>query len=167
MKILGAKELLNITEPILVYEFWDKAERCRELIKNPTSENILSKIKSYKEKWTSLENTDFHVWIGSNGGQIYPLERDENGEVSITDINVVGDASPRDTLWFVFEESEWEYLDKYIGLELSKILKDIWSDCEKESKYECDNNWAKQELYSEYNLPYKDIIETNIEIKLI
>lgn len=197
MRILGGKYLLEVNEPKLIYEFWTTSERCREVLQNPTSEIILSILKNNFDNPCDgeygVDRFGFSVWTCDNSYQVINItritgkepwfnEEDEEyiGELNCSDTNVCGDASPSETLWFVFEEDEWKIFDEKFDVDLTGSLKEIWGDCVELSKEKHNNTWAKEELkkydpnfkgsYGMFSkqiyLPYSDIVNANIEVKL-
>ena len=82
--------------------------------------------------------------------------QDHEDEIILTDINVVGDADPRNTLRIVFDIDELpniisirgsDYDDKIVWTkkELKKVIKEVVS-----SEEDRDHTWAHQELEKLY-----------------
>lgn len=175
MQILGAKHMLELRGPKLVYEFWRNQEDCLDLLKRPSAKNIFNIIKDDIKISSGcvggvLQNIDLSIWINTNEFQIYPIT--DTKIINLTEINIVGDANPCETLWFVFDSNEFKLLDHYFcdiyDILLSKILNDNWKDyVESVVKFGCDNKVVKDSLDKENNTTYdRYIMNTNITIDL-
>ncbi len=119
MKILGANKMLSEPGPNIVLEMDSK--HTLETLKRP------------------LDLEMFSGWYGNNVAQVYWDE--EDNEFCLMDINVVGDADPWNTLWYVFDESELKTL--FPEIDFTEMLKITKKEFEK-GPY--DNQWAKDIL---------------------
>lgn len=181
MYIMGGKHLLAIKEPKVIYEYCCDTKKCKEILKNPTLEKIFREILIEDEEQREWKESNYHIWIGENDCQVLLTGRkdnlgdpDENGELNFVDINVVGDASPSDTLWFVFDESEWNWVGRAYGPRFIERVKDAWEECSEccENSLKNNgnieyNNWALNELngriYDNYRY-CRDIVQAYIEV---
>lgn len=171
--------MLKVVKSKLLFEFWSKSEACRELLKEPTQEAVMTIIKDQVE---SVEG-DFHavslqVWVGSNGWQGYVFDRTtlhdwddddklpDPNDLNGYDANVVGDAGPWDTLWIVFEDEEWHFIERDTGINLDHLRKK-WPEWLKAFEGNKHPDWVTRYFEDDKNtLGYEDIMGANIEIKL-
>ena len=160
--------MLQTKGPTLVAEYWRKSSDCVNILEDPNPYKILK----------SINLLDLLVWVGDNG---YMLCLFETGfepdtyepsqivdDLCSTDINIVGDASPSDTLWFVFKESEWSILDTLFNYDITGYLKSIWSACEEDAKedHAQSNQWAFEALEHKPQRYNPKIINADISVTL-
>ena len=137
MRLLGAKEFLKTVKPgTLCIQFWMNDEtECFDLIKDYESGKSVYNDYGYGD--------DFFIF-GDNSGSLAFIKNDEEIKIgNITydclffyDLNIVGDASPAETLYMVFDDNEWpdkiavEDSDQFLTKnELKKIKKWFLKKC--------------------------------------
>ncbi len=108
MRLIGAKEFLKtVKSGTLFIRYWATKKDCKEIIRDfEKGEDILKKYLG-----------EYHIF-GDNSGSLTFLEYDDPDIVTISgkeytclfhyDCNIVGDASPSETIYLVFDnEDEW------------------------------------------------------------
>jgi hypothetical protein len=145
MKLLGSRKFIDLPAGTLYTEHWFNTEdECYKMI---------DEFKSCSEKF--LDTTDLLIYE-NNGASLCMESQEHNGELVLTDINVVGDADPRTTLRIIFSIDElpnvistrgsnWDDRIIWTKKELKNIIKKVVND----EDYR-DHVWAHQELEKLY-----------------
>ena len=137
MRLLGAKEFLRTVKPgTLCIQFWMNNEtECFNLIKD---------YESGKSVYNDYGYGDNFFIFGDNSGSLAFIKNTKRIMVGDAiydclfyyDLNIVGDASPTETLYLVFEDNEWpdkiavEDSDQFLTKdELKKIRKWFLKKC--------------------------------------
>ena len=115
MRLLGAKEFLKTVKPgTLCIEFWSNKQECHELIRNYEAGKTIDELleKFYGEFYMFGDNAGSLAFIESDDivGEYeeYEIEGITYNCLFYYDKNIVGDASPTETLQLVFDnEDEW------------------------------------------------------------
>lgn len=169
MRLLGAKEFLRTVKPGTLFRmYWHDVEICHNIIEAFKNGKI-NEIQYYSEV----------AIFGSNSGSLSFHKLTDSDNVIIDnknydclfyyDLNIVGDASPTETLYLVYdsidewsdkvniEESDGEFLTKD---ELVKIRD--WF-IENEGPFSDETNgWALQILISDEYYKNNEIVNTNL-----
>lgn len=172
MRIVGGKVLIDIDKAKLVMQFNPNVNdpiSCQDVIdNNALALQVLTRWLCGNDKSNELDALS--IWVGENSCQVYPIEECTSTTLVFTDINVVGDADPANTLWFIFEKEEWKTLDKLYGIDLSSKLEKIWGICEDRMKF---INHLVTTPYDRYNsksqldeLSDSNVLDTSISIEL-
>lgn len=170
MKILGARNMLKVEEAAIVYCFWRNTDQCRSILTSDPRESIRQILAA-----VIINPIELSIWTHENGGQIDLFDSDDGGQeviinqasdgLSITDINVVGDASPSETLWCILNQTELNFINTvYNGI--TEEISSIWDDCIDMAKNSRPmENWVLDSLDDSYYDDTKDIINANLEIE--
>jgi hypothetical protein len=162
IKLLGARKFIDLPAGTLYSEYWlDNVEQCEKMIENFKA--------NYKE---FLDTTDLMVYQ-DNGASLLLEGQKDKYDLTLTDINVVGDANPDCTLRVVFDLNDLpevitirgsEY-DKRVNWKKEEILRVIkkvqdnsWTDKE-------FLNWAHKELERRYKAGNR-IIDTEVKVTI-
>jgi hypothetical protein len=151
---MGARKMLGVQGVAIVYCYWANEQYCDEVILFPGKAAQLLKKASID---------DFSIWYGDNGGQItIDIDAAEGDQIGNTDINIVGDANPAKTLWFVLEEDEWDRVPTLYN------HKQLVADALEDAIYKAGQAYENLDAWDSLEELYGDckMIDTYIEVKL-
>ncbi len=170
MKILGAEHMLKEKAPKVILGWnidgYDKINKFLEYkdeksLNQELVQEIIDIIEEYLESGYVEKEELFSVWVGDNYCQF------DFTDGTLDDINIMGDASPKTTLYFVFDDEELEIIDKFFDTKIEDLLTYNWNRIIELSKSEYDNSWCFEELEKSYYNDCRKVIECDIEFDFI
>lgn len=153
--LTGAKRFIDMPKGTMYFNYWSSKESCANIITIFDSNPI--------ELLSDFGNMEIY---GDNSGSMifYNDESDIDSPISYTDINIVGDANPMETLYLIFEKDllaatiriDGEYNSIILTKEevlkyRDKFLKNF---TEMDNTKDKTNDWARDKLYNDKD--YKD-----------
>ena len=162
--LTGAKRFIDMPKGTIYFEFWTDRIKC---------ENIIKTFES-NPKDLLCEFEDMHIYVNNDGSAtFYNNEEDEDSPIFYYDANIVGDASPTETLYLVFNEDiipekvEINGRDNKIVLTKQQILnyKDKFLK-ELDIEVSDTNKWARDLLHNDKGYRDDYIINYYKEIEI-
>lgn len=177
--LMGARKFLDMPKGTIYHQFWmDNSKECLKLIEEFN--------KNPKEYFSNL-GLILHIY-GNNRGSMAlrgpvdddsyePIETDSIEDyLFYYDANVVGDASPNDTLYLVIEESllpdiiEFEYgsvtKDEFLQLRNIFLEFDDFKEHGIDNIEDPANEWARDELYNDDYYKNNPLLDTDITVTI-